>query len=172
MAHLTYETDAGERTLPLGEKFTVGRSDDNDLSLADDGSVSRNHAVIKRAGVQHVLDDLASQNGTFVQREAKRTRVTGSLELVDGDVIEIGGARLVYGAVDEAAPSQTQVIDPDITQVPERTRVGRALPAGVPRPTASEGEGRNAGRMLFLAAVALVGAVLAVVLAIVLASVI
>lgn len=171
MAHLTHVTDEGERTLALGETFTVGRSGDNDLTLEGDASVSREHAAIRRAEGGYVVEDLGSQNGTYVERSGSRMRVTAPTELADGDTIAIGDARLVYSAAGTDDPADTQVVDPQITQVPERTRVGQVLPVGVPEPTRAGGEGRSGSRMLLLCAAAFIGAVGAVVLAILVASV-
>lgn len=170
MAHLTHVTDDGERTLALGDSFTVGRSGDNDLTLEGDAAVSREHAAIRRAEGGYVVEDLGSQNGTYVERSGSRTRVTAPTELADGDTIAIGDARLVYSAAETDDPAATQVLDPEITQVPERTRVGQALPVGVPEPTPAGDEGRSRSRMLLLGAAAFIGAVGAVVLAILLAS--
>lgn len=171
MAHLKYVTEAGDRSFPLGEAFRVGRSTDNDLSLADDAAVSRQHALIRRAGSAYTLEDLGSQNGTFVARGGSRIRVTTSLELEPGDLIQIGAARLVYELSAEPSPSDTQILDPHLTQVPERTRIGRAIPVGVPEPTPHRSEGGSPWRVVLLAAATLAAAVLAVVLALVLPSV-
>lgn len=74
---------------PPGPQATVGRAG-NDIVL-DNPQVSRHHAVVERAGGGHVLRDLGSTNGTFVngRRIAERT-------LAPGDIIQIGPFRLVY----------------------------------------------------------------------------
>lgn len=171
MAHLKYVTEAAERTFPLGEAFRVGRSPDNDLSLSDDAAVSRQHALIRQAGSAYNLEDLGSQNGTFVVRGGSRIRVTTSLELEPGDLIQIGAARLVYELSAEPSPPDTQIRDPQLTQVPERTRVGRVVPVGVPEPTPGPSEGGGPWRVILLAAATLAAAILAIVLALALPSV-
>lgn len=67
-------------------EMTVGRAPDNAVRLEASG-VSRHHAVLKRAGQRVVLVDLGSSNGTFVNG----VKVSGSIELHDGDRIDFGG---------------------------------------------------------------------------------
>jgi len=54
--------------------------------------VSRRHARILVDGQGARIEDLGSKNGTLVRRRP----LTGPLDLVDGDVIEIGGALLAF----------------------------------------------------------------------------
>ncbi len=77
--------------LPLrGEKETIGRHPGSSLFL-DDVTVSRNHAVIERTGGAHEIADLASLNGTYVNRQRiERAR------LRDGDEVQIGKFKLTY----------------------------------------------------------------------------
>ena len=74
---------------------TVGRSSDNEIPVLDPRA-SRRHCQVERHGVQHVLIDLGSQNGT---------RLNGQLveraALKPGDEIGVGTARLFF----EKAPS-------------------------------------------------------------------
>ena len=50
---------------PVQSTWTVGRSDDNDISLAGDEEVSSKHAQISYSQKQFKLQDLGSTNGTF-----------------------------------------------------------------------------------------------------------
>jgi two-component system, cell cycle response regulator len=73
--------------LPLaaGRPLVIGRRDDADLQLRDDG-VSRRHASIEVAGEGAILRDLGSANGTWVEgRRAVEAR------LADGARVQIGG---------------------------------------------------------------------------------
>ena len=81
-----FET-AGKKTI------RIGRAVDNDLQL-DDPRVSRYHAVIERIGARYRIRDLRSHNGTFVNGE--RVDARRELFLAEGDVINIGGARLNF----------------------------------------------------------------------------
>lgn len=48
------------------KKYTVGRSRDSDLSLSDDTSVSREHAMIYRSSSGVRVEDKGSKYGVFV----------------------------------------------------------------------------------------------------------
>lgn len=79
--------DAGtKRELPRGS-VTIGRSPGNNI-VADSQLVSKVHARIERTGVELVLTDLQSANGSFVNGEKIDSRA-----LKDGDEISVGRAR-------------------------------------------------------------------------------
>jgi pSer/pThr/pTyr-binding forkhead associated (FHA) protein len=69
---------------------SVGRHPDSDIFL-DDITVSRRHAEIRRRGTTFVLHDVGSLNGTYVNRDR-----IDSVELTDGDEVQIGKYRLVF----------------------------------------------------------------------------
>jgi diguanylate cyclase (GGDEF)-like protein len=70
--------------LPQQQQLTIGRSPQADLHLAEDG-VSRKHARICWSDDSYVLEDLGSQNGTFLWGKP----VT-AVQLRQGDLIRIG----------------------------------------------------------------------------------
>jgi ABC-type multidrug transport system ATPase subunit/ABC-type multidrug transport system permease subunit len=74
---------------PQQAQIAIGR-EQCDIVL-DNPQVSRRHALIERDGPRHVLSDVGSTNGTFVngQRISRRA-------LQPGDVIQIGAFKLVY----------------------------------------------------------------------------
>ncbi|MFN7976720.1 MAG: FHA domain-containing protein [Vicinamibacterales bacterium] len=74
----------------LGIETSIGRSAENHIRLVKTG-VSRRHAVIRLGESGFVLEDLASQNGTFVNGTRVATHA-----LVDGDVIWIGDAKVMF----------------------------------------------------------------------------
>jgi pSer/pThr/pTyr-binding forkhead associated (FHA) protein len=79
--------DAGTlREIPRGS-VTIGRTAGNNI-VADSQLVSKVHARIERSGVELVLTDLQSANGTFVNGEKIDSRA-----LKNGDEISIGRAR-------------------------------------------------------------------------------
>jgi ABC-type multidrug transport system ATPase subunit len=80
-----------------GRTLRIGRDVSNDI-VADDLSVSRRHAELRKAGDHYEIFDLGSFNGTFVNgQEVIAARVTGQ------DVIGIGRAsyRLVGDQLQE-----------------------------------------------------------------------
>lgn len=92
-AWLTVEGRTGG-PLPLaGDIVRIGRQEDNDIRLAD-RSVHRHHAVIERtADEAFTIKDISGQDGSGVRinGEAK-----AEARLADGDVIELGRARLKF----------------------------------------------------------------------------
>ena len=61
------QPDPSKPELPLRElRFSVGRDDDNHLSLSHDSAVSRHHCAIEVVGAALVLKDLHSANGTWL----------------------------------------------------------------------------------------------------------
>ena len=90
--------DAGRR-LPLGaEPVTVGRDDECDLSLGDEG-VSRHHVRITpgASGLRATVTDLESINGTWVEGK----RIEQETAIAPGELFEAGDVAL---AVAPAAP--------------------------------------------------------------------
>jgi len=80
-----------------GETTTIGRALENDIVITSK-RVSREHACVRREGWRAILQDLGSTNGTFLNDE----RILKSIELHDGDRIQIGDVALLFH-------------DPDIT---------------------------------------------------------
>jgi two-component system, cell cycle response regulator len=73
------------RVTPLSpERMRVGRSQDSELFLSDDG-VSRRHANLVREGNSYFVEDEGSANGTFVAGVKVKRH-----ELRDGDVVQFG----------------------------------------------------------------------------------
>jgi two-component system, cell cycle response regulator len=74
------------RAFTLGkEQFSIGRRRCSNQLELQDVSVSRAHARISFTNGKHVVEDLASRNGTFVRGQ----RVTRAV-LGDGDLIQFG----------------------------------------------------------------------------------
>src|SRR5262249_7384799 len=70
--------------------FEIGRSSRSDLPI-DQESISRHHARITFDGTRHVIEDLGSTNGTFVNEHSMKHSA-----LKDGDQIKIGRSILKY----------------------------------------------------------------------------
>jgi adenylate cyclase len=99
--YLTLKTNAGSRYLSLEglHRWTVGRSDDNNLVLPDRW-ISRNHAMLQ--GMDNgsfYLIDLGSRNGTFINGR----RVSVPVTLQDGDQIIFGQTEISFSSPKDSA---------------------------------------------------------------------
>lgn len=74
----------------VGAIATIGRRADNAI-VVEDTAVSGHHACVVRDGDHHVVKDLESTNGTFVNDRRVTTK-----RLQEGDVIGVGRHRLVF----------------------------------------------------------------------------
>jgi len=72
-------------------RFTIGKSDWNDLVLPRD-SVSREHCVLFERGESFFLRDLESRHGTTIKGEP----ITGDVQLKDGTRFELGGFEVQF----------------------------------------------------------------------------
>ena len=95
--------DGTRRELALnGPRISVGRSDDNNIELADT-LVSRRHAELVWDGGGYVFRDLDSQNGSVVNGAPAREH-----RLVHGDEIVIGSTRLFFDAPEETTATASE----------------------------------------------------------------
>jgi pSer/pThr/pTyr-binding forkhead associated (FHA) protein len=84
-----YERGA-QRSLQARAPFEIGRSRQSGISLHD-SEVSRRHARLAAHDGTLFVEDLESRNGTFLNGR----RVTESIEVREGDAIDVGTTRLV-----------------------------------------------------------------------------
>jgi hypothetical protein len=101
----THEASSGA-SHRVRDGLQIGRSIENQLRVLDP-SVSRQHATIAIRSGAFVLEDLRSQNGTFVNGERIRQRV-----LCDGDRINIGEAEFLFRAEDNRQSASPHGGDP------------------------------------------------------------
>jgi len=100
--------------LPLESgQLSIGRDEDNDVSIPDDGRASRQHALIEKLPAGWSVRDLGSTNGTFVNGE----RIVRDRALRSGDEIKVGDTRLVFRGDRKAADKATigYQAPPDLT---------------------------------------------------------
>ncbi len=91
MPKLIVKQGGTSRDMPLTkENFCIGRTPENDLEVKD-SLISRRHSSIIKKGDRHILYDLGSSNGTYVNREKVEMKV-----LEDGDVIRLGDTEITY----------------------------------------------------------------------------
>lgn len=77
---------SGSELLLDGETVLGRERGSVDLVLEDPG-VSRRHAAVRALGGAITVEDLGSSNGTYVNGR----RISGEVELADGDEIQLGG---------------------------------------------------------------------------------
>jgi diguanylate cyclase (GGDEF)-like protein len=82
-------TAVGEMYKIVNETTTIGRSQQADIQVVDEG-ISRRHATIEHRGDHVVIRDLGSTNGTFCNGE----RIT-EYNLKDGDKIQVGSTTIL-----------------------------------------------------------------------------
>lgn len=80
----------GSRIALDSDEISIGRHPESDIFL-DDVTVSRRHAMVRRAGAGFHVSDAGSLNGTYVNQ----TRVE-TAALNDGDEVQVGKFKLVY----------------------------------------------------------------------------
>lgn len=74
------------------DRFTIGRARNNDIQIAHDGQLSRQHCAIEADGDGWTVQDLRSTQGTKLNGQPVRS----PMPLTPGDVITIGDTRLVF----------------------------------------------------------------------------
>jgi len=88
-----------------GERSTLGRRSELDLSIPWDNEVSGLHAELHHLGGEWtIVDDGLSTNGTYVNGQ----RINGRQRLRDGDSIRVGRTALAYRTA-QAAPLQKTI---------------------------------------------------------------
>ncbi len=123
--------------LPLKDnpEISIGRDPSATVRFAPDSDdlVSRNHATITQdpgEALRFTLTDLGSRNGTFVNRQ----RVSGTVALNPGDVIQLGagGPELEFDLDPRpaAAVKATRIAD---APAPPPTRMSESAPAAAAR---------------------------------------
>jgi hypothetical protein len=87
-----------------GERSTLGRRAETDLSIPWDSEISGLHAELHHLGGEWtIVDDGLSTNGTYVDGK----RISGRQRLRDGNRIRVGRTVLVYRAAQETGVGQT-----------------------------------------------------------------
>jgi class 3 adenylate cyclase len=89
----------GSRSVVLSGRCAIGREQGNDLVL-EAPTLSRRHALIVEAPGGHVLTDLHSRNGTYVNEQA----VDRPVVLRDNDVVRFGDVMVRFRCVRSQEP--------------------------------------------------------------------
>lgn len=86
------------RVIDLPEaEARIGRDPTNDI-VVEAASVSRFHASVSHDGAGHVITDLGSKNGTWINDR----RIDAPATLADGDTVRFGDIEFVYSSPDLA----------------------------------------------------------------------
>jgi pSer/pThr/pTyr-binding forkhead associated (FHA) protein len=114
-------------------KFIIGREADCHLALASN-SVSRHHCVLLLDEYTLRIRDLASKNGTFVNRDQTRL---GERILAHGDTVRIGD--IVIRVEVDSAPSSLEAVSLETKDIEPETldQVGESEKPQVDRSIAS-----------------------------------
>jgi len=109
------------------DKITIGRSNDNNLILSFDKTVSRHHVEIVKTKEGYLLTDLGSYNGTKVNEE-----LIQSVLLKQDDKIKIGLTNLIFlTEKKEALSSESSlIITTDGDYEKENRQILRSLSGG------------------------------------------
>ena len=91
MTYLEIHDRTGQRRVPAGDIFTLGRSVQNHVVLHG-ATVSRSHARIVFQGNRAVLEDLGSTYGTSVNGQY----IQEWYALHDGDQIQLGDTLVIF----------------------------------------------------------------------------
>jgi putative peptide zinc metalloprotease protein len=104
--HVPLDLVIGDTRVPLTRTVTVGRADDNDVTLADP-TVSRRHVRVLVDGSDTTIEDAGSSHGTVVDGRPLK----GRARLRDGSVVGLGDATIrVERHPDGPAAGRTQVL--------------------------------------------------------------
>jgi pSer/pThr/pTyr-binding forkhead associated (FHA) protein len=105
---LIIEDDEGRKTVVpfVRDEITIGRQEGNTIRLTE-RNVSRRHARLLRQSANVLIEDLGSYNGIRVNGD----RITGQVQVQDGDLIQIGDYDLAIQQEEERAPPPTIPLD-------------------------------------------------------------
>lgn len=100
MAKITFALEDGQEVVvPLTDRLSIGRADDNDVVVNDDRLSDQHAEIVLAAEGGYDVRDLGSQNGTFINDQRVKTR-----RLSQGDRLAFGP---LTGVLDLEEPSAT-----------------------------------------------------------------
>jgi pSer/pThr/pTyr-binding forkhead associated (FHA) protein len=103
-SHLEIRKPSGRELIPLGgQRVTVGKASANLVSLKDDSTVSRFHAVLENLGSAWSVRDMGSRNGTYLNGD----KISAERVLRSGDELRVGNSRLIFWQVKQADETTT-----------------------------------------------------------------
>lgn len=128
MLKLIIEDDEGRKTVVpfVRDEITIGRQEGNTIRLTE-RNVSRRHARLMRNNGHVLIEDLGSYNGIRINGD----RISGQVQVADGDLIQIGDYDLALQAEEgkQAAPTVPLETMAATRKLPESSATMPALPA-------------------------------------------
>jgi pSer/pThr/pTyr-binding forkhead associated (FHA) protein len=109
-----WKSSGPELVLMSGRRLTIGRSQESDVVLDSDRTVSRVQAILELVSDAWTIRDVGSRNGTKVNSDL----ILGERLLRPGDEIRIGNVKLVYRTDESAGQTVTDAAQgpPDLTR--------------------------------------------------------
>lgn len=143
MLKLIIEDDEGRKTVVpfVRDEITIGRQEGNTIRLTE-RNVSRRHARLLRQNAHVLIEDLGSYNGIRVNGD----RITGQVQVQDGDLIQIGDYDLAIQREEEARAAATVPLEtrPQLAATMKLPDPGATMPALPVVPEASEDDVQDA----------------------------
>lgn len=141
---LIIEDDEGRKTVVpfVRDEITIGRQEGNTIRLTE-RNVSRRHARLMRNNGHVLIEDLGSYNGIRINGD----RISGQVQVADGDLIQIGDYDLALQAEDAAGlptmPLETSGLGAT-RKLPDPSATMPALPSVEQTQEASDDDVREA----------------------------
>jgi VWFA-related protein len=83
---------ASRKEIDINSIISLGRDERNAVGLFQDNRIDQYHAEVQKENGRYFIKDKGTSSGTFVNRK----KISGACTLTDGDVIDIGSARIVF----------------------------------------------------------------------------
>jgi hypothetical protein len=83
---------ASRKEMDINSIISLGRDERNALGLFQDNRIDQYHAEVQKENGRYFIKDKGTSSGTFVNRQ----KLSGVRTLSDGDVIDIGSARILF----------------------------------------------------------------------------
>jgi len=121
---LTFGEAPHQSQIPLADRLSIGRSKDNRVVIAD-ASVLPIQAYILFEGNRCYIEDRGGESVTMVNDK----RVDGQVSLRDGDIIQVGSARMQVCGLAAAEKSPAKDVVPSDEKIVFQCRCGKTLRA-------------------------------------------
>jgi Ca-activated chloride channel family protein len=83
---------SSRKEIDINSSISLGRDERNALGLFQDNRIDQYHAEVQKENGRYFIKDKGTSSGTFVNRE----KIFSVRTLSDGDVIDIGSARILF----------------------------------------------------------------------------